>query len=234
MSAPGTTAVLLAALLALGASACGGRRPAAREQQRAQAQADEALAATEEAAAGARAWAESLRTPGATPLVVAYSPSQLEQLVAQLVPHRMPASTFHRDLAGDVELEGIANVQLLPGNRLQLLLRFRGPDVRYRGQVPSFYRQEVARFQQGLAAGVDAALDVHLRLVGGEVHARARAMRADLRAHGSATFEGMLRDAMNERAFRLPLRVDVSVEGAGLAPRWLAVTPGHVAVGYGR
>ena len=42
----------------------------------------------------------------------------------------------------------------------------------------------------------------------------------------------MLRTQMNERALRLPLPIDVGLEGGGVAPRWLVLTQHHLVLGY--
>jgi hypothetical protein len=123
-------------------------------------------------------------------------------------------------------------VRLQPGNLLTASLHLRGEGVRYTGSVPGLFKKEVERFQQGVARGVVAEVEVRLWLEGSKLFAQAEARRARLLAHGNANHESMLREQMNERALRSPLVLDVAREGQ--APAWLVLTGNHLVLGYGR
>lgn len=192
------------------------------------------LAATRAGLEASRAWTQALATSGqsAAPLTVLLSPAQLSELAGRTLPYRLPAALFHRQLTGEIVVDGIRDIRPQPGNRLTCILELHGENVRFTGKVPKSYQREVQRFQAGLAAGVQSELDVQLHLEDGKVLARAQARTARLKAHGSAQFENMLRTQMNERALRLPLPIDVGLEGGGVAPRWLVLTQHHLVLGY--
>jgi hypothetical protein len=205
-------------------------RMAEKEQQRLSRELEE----TNQSLQAITSYAEQLRDPGKAgrSFLLYWSPASLEQLASQVLPLRMPARNFHRQLEGEVVVERLSGVRFGPMNRLTCQVQMRGENIRYTGKVPKAYAGEVRRFQQGVAAGVVADMEVDLSLSEGRLVARARALQTKLRANSSSTGEGMLRDQMNDRALRTPFTFDLTLEGRNVAPQRMVLTANHLVVMY--
>jgi hypothetical protein len=161
-----------------------------------------------------------------------WSPASLEQMVRQLLPMRMAARNFHKDLDGEVIVENLSNVRFGPNNRLTCQVLMRGENIRYTGKVPKGYEGEIRKFQQGVAAGVVADMEADLSLEAPALVARARAVQTRLKANSNGTAEGMLRDQMNERTLRSPFAFDMTLQGSPATPRRMVLTGNHIVVTY--
>lgn len=186
------------------------------------------------AAATARRMAEALAKPGAppAPLLLSYADHELVRLSAEVLPLRLPAKNVHPKLAGEIVVEYLSALRFAPENRASCTLLLRGAGVRYTGDVPSLYRKEVAAFQAGLANGVEVVLDVTVELVGERVRAEATVRSTRFRSGGGGSFERLLRDEMNQRAFKRPLAFDVALDSAPGVPQWVLLTGKVAIVGY--
>jgi hypothetical protein len=188
------------------------------------------------AATTAQRFAESLARPGdaPAPLMLAYADRELVRLSGQVLPLRLPAKNFHNRLSGDIVVERMTDLRFAPENRAAATLLMRGDGVRYTGAVPDLYKKEVAAFQAGIASGVEVVLDVAVELVGERVRAEAKVRSTRFVAGGGGSFEGLLRDEMNERAFRRPLALDVALDVSPGVPQWVLLTDRQAIVGYDR
>jgi hypothetical protein len=149
-----------------------------------------------------------------------------------MLPYRMNGKEFHSQLAGEIVLEKLSNFRFISRNRVQCQAFLRGVNVRYTGSVPSFAKGQVKDFQNAIARGVLANLEVQLTLEGNVLHAKAEALSTQLVAKRDSSSESTLRDEMNKRALRTPLNFDLTIAGSGAAPRRLMVTGNHVVVTY--
>lgn len=195
----------------------------------------EELAETERALQSVTGYTEELRSPGKTgrSFTMYYTPASLEQLASQLMPMRMAARNFHKQLQGEVIIERISDVRFGPNNTLTCRAEMRGENIRYTGDVPKAYRDEVRKFQSGVASGVVADFVVELSMNAENVLlARAQATRTRLKANSNGQAEGMLRDAMNDRVLRLPFVFDLTLQGGNAVPRRMVLTANHLSVMY--
>ena len=196
----------------------------------------EELAETERALQSITGYTEELRSPGKTgrSFTMYYTPASLEQMASQL----------HADADGRPQLP-----QAAPGRRhhrahLRRALRAQatrspaGPRCGVTtsatpADVPKAYRDEVRKFQSGVASGVVADLVVELSMNAENVLlARAKATRTRLKANSNGQAEGMLRDAMNDRVLRLPFVFDLTIQGGNAVPRRMVLTANHLSVMY--
>jgi hypothetical protein len=179
-------------------------------------------------------YVEELRAPAKAgkSFSVYWSPASLEQMVRQLLPMRMAARNFHRDLEGEVIVENLSNVRFGPNNRLTCQVVMRGENIRYTGKVPKGYEGEIRKFQQGVAAGVVADMEAELSLEAPALVAKARAMQTRLKANSSSTAESTLRDQMNDRTLRSPFAFDLTLQGSPATPRRMVLTGNHLVVTY--
>ncbi|MCY1081237.1 hypothetical protein [Archangium lansingense] len=206
-------------------------RQAEKENQRL----TQELGETDRALQSVSAYTEELRSPGKAgrSFTMYYSPAALEQMASQLLPMRMAARNFHKQLQGEVIIERISDVRFGPLNTLTCRAEMRGDNIRYTGSVPKAYQAEVRKFQSGVAAGVVADLVVELSISSeNALVARANATRTRLKANSNSQAEGMLRDAMNERVLRLPFAFDLTIQGGNAVPRRMVLTANHLAVTY--
>ena len=223
------------ALVALAGMGCAANpasrlRTAEKENQRLTQQVQDA----DRALQSVSAYTEELRSPGKSgrSFHLYFTPAALEQQASRVLPMRMPARGFHEKLSGDGIVERLYDIRFGPGNTLNCRALLRGDNVRYTGQVPKSYQADVKRFQSGVAAGVVADLVVDLTLSDTSLVARASATRTKLQANSSPTWEGMLRQQVNERALRLPFTFDLTIQGAGAVPRRMVLTANHLVVTY--
>ncbi|QRN99589.1 hypothetical protein JRI60_11455 [Archangium violaceum] len=191
-------------------------------------------AETDLALQSVHAYTEELRSPGASgrSFNMYFSPASLQQLASQLLPMRMAARNFHKQLEGEVIVESLSDIRFGPLNTLTCRAVMRGENVRYTGSVPKGYQNEIRKFQAGVAAGVVADLVVELSLSESSLVARARATQTRLKANSNGTAEGMLRDQMNERTLRSPFAFDLTIQGSGAVPRRMVLTSNHLVVTY--
>jgi hypothetical protein len=193
------------------------------------------LEETDRALQSVTAYSNELRSPGKAgrSFSMYYTPAALEQLASQLLPMRMAARNFHKQLQGEVLIERISDVRFGPLNTLTCRAVMRGDNIRYTGSVPKAYQSEVRKFQSGVAAGVVADLEVELSLSSDNaLVARARATRTRLAAHSSSQAEGMLKEQLNERVLRLPFTFDLTLQGSSAVPRRMVLTANHLVVTY--
>jgi hypothetical protein len=189
---------------------------------------------TERALQSVNAYTEELRSPGKAgrSFNMYFTPASLEQMASQLLPMRMAARNFHQKLEGEVIVERISDVRFGPSNTLTCRALLRGENIRYTGSVPKAYRDDVRRFQAGVAAGVVADMAVELSLVDTSLVARARAMKTQLKVNSNSSAEGMLREQMNERVLRAPFGFDLTIQGGNAVPRRMVLTANHLVVTY--
>lgn len=181
------------------------------------------------------AYTEELRSPGkaGSSFSMYYSPAALERMASQLLPMKMAARNFHKQLEGDVIIERISDIRFGPANTLTCRALMRGENIRYTGSVPKAYQNDVRKFQAGVAAGVVADFVVELSLGSDNaLLARAHASHTRLNANSNATSEGMLRDQMNERVLRSPFAFELSIPGGNAVPRRMVLTANHLVVTY--
>jgi hypothetical protein len=193
------------------------------------------LEETDRALQSVTAYTGELRSPGnaGRSFSMYYTPTALEQMASQLLPMRMAARNFHKQLEGEVIIERISDIHFGPLNTLTCRAVMRGDNIRYTGRVPKAYQSEVRKFQSGVAAGVVADFVVELSMSSDNaLVARARATQTRLKAHSSGSAEGMLRDQMNERVLRLPFAFDLTLQGSGAVPRRMVLTANHLVVTY--
>lgn len=192
------------------------------------------LQETDQALQSVNAYTEELRSPGKTgrSFSMYFSPASLEQLASQMLPMRMPARSFHKQLEGDVIIERISDVRFGPNNTLTCKAVMRGENIRYTGSVPKAYQDEVRKFQAGVASGVVTDLTAELSLSESSLVARAQATQARLKVNSNGTAEGMLRDQMNERVLKSPFAFDLTIQGTGAVPRRMVLTANHLVVTY--
>lgn len=227
------------ALAALGASALLGgcaADPRIRVQQLEDEQRslNMAIQAADQTIQGSSAYKAELASPGqgGPSFSMYFTPAVLEQLSSQSLPYRMQGKEFNSKLQGEIVLEKLSGFRFLSRNRLVCQAFLRGVNVRYTGSVPSFAKKQVQDFQNAIANGVLADLEVQLTLEGNILHAKAQATSARLVSKRDPSAEGTLRDEMNNRALRSPLNFDMTIAGSGSVPRRLMVTGNHVVVTY--
>ncbi|WP_224364071.1 hypothetical protein [Hyalangium versicolor] len=193
-----------------------------------------AVQAADQSIQDSSAYAAELSSPGqgGSTFSLYFTPAMLEQLATQMLPYRMSGREFHSKLEGEIVIEKLSNFQPLSRNRVACVAFLRGVNVRYTGSVPSFAKKQVKDFQNAIANGVVAELEVQLTLEGNIVHALARANAARLVSTRDASAESTLRDEMNKRALRTPLDFDLAISGSSVVPRRLMVTGNHVVVTY--
>ncbi|MBU8896067.1 hypothetical protein KRR26_10650 [Corallococcus sp. M34] len=194
----------------------------------------QATQAADEAVRASAEYSEELQSPAkaGNTFSLYYAPATLEQAASRMVPYRMPGRDFHSKLAGDIVVERLTDFRPLSRNRLACRAHLRGDNVRYTGKVPSFAKGQVRDFERAVAAGAVADLEVQLTLEGSSVQARAQAVQARFNSKEGAGYERQLTDEMNQRALRLPLVFDLSIQGTSATPRRLMVTGNHVIVTY--
>lgn len=193
------------------------------------------LEETDRALQSVTGYTEELRSPGKAgrSFTMYYTPASLAQMASQLLPMRMAARNFHKQLQGEVIIERISDVRFGPLNTLTCRAEMRGDNIRYTGSVPKAYQAEVRKFQSGVASGVVADFTVELSMSReNALVARARATRTRLKANSSSQAEGMLRDAMNDRVLRLPFVFELTIQGSSAVPRRMVLTANHLAVTY--
>ena len=192
------------------------------------------LEETERALQSVNAYTEELRSPGKAgrSFHMYFTPASLEQLVSRMLPMRMAARNFHRQLEGEVIVERLSDVRFGPLDTLTCRVLLRGENVRYTGSVPKAYQGEVRKFQAGVEAGVEADFVVELSMEETSLVARARATRTKLKAHSSSMGEDMLREQMNERVLRSPFAFDLTIPGGNAVPRRMVLTANHLVVTY--
>jgi hypothetical protein len=232
MSALHPRVVALVALLGAGCAADPATRM--RQAEKENLRLTRELEETDRALQSVNAHTEELRSPGKAgrSFHMYYTPAALEQLVSRMLPMRMAARNFHRQLEGEVLVERLSDVRFGPLNTLTCRALLRGDNVRYTGSVPKAYREEVRKFQAGVAAGVVADFVVELSMEERSLVARAQATRTKLLAHSSSMGEDMLREQMNERVLRTPFTFDLTIEGGNAVPRRMVLTANHLVVTY--
>lgn len=227
MSARTTLIVAAAVLLGCGS---GGRTAALREENRKlRAQND----AFDHALSGATAYRDVLsgRGGGDTTWLI-LTGADVERLAQGVLPYKIPANRFHAQVTGEVHVESIQDVRFEPGNYLVCTAHLRGVGLRFKGQIPASYRNQVNRFLDGVHAGVVATLVVQLSPRGQVLSARAEARRVALKKNRDRNHEAQLLREMNNRVLRQALEFDVAIEGTPLRLRHVALTRDHLAVGY--
>jgi hypothetical protein len=182
---------------------------------------------------GAQAYVAELS--GAQPsagVSVYFTAPMLEQLAAQALPYELPGREFHGKLQGQIRIEKLTGFRFLSGNRLRCRALLRGINVRYAGSVPSFAKKQADDFVSAFnSGGAWADLEVELSLDGTRLVTRGQALSTQLVTRRDSMAEGMMRDEMNNRAFRKLLAFDVT-DPSGAKPRRVLVTGNHVVLTY--
>ncbi|MFL5345947.1 MAG: hypothetical protein ACJ8AT_14245 [Hyalangium sp.] len=193
-----------------------------------------AIQAADQTVQASSAYQAELASPGQSgpAFSMYFTPAMLEQLASQTLPYRMPGREFNSKLEGEIVLEKLSGFRFISRNRVLCQAFLRGVNVRYTGSVPSFAKKQVQDFQNAIANGVLADLEVQLTLEGNILHAKAQATSARLVSKRDPSAEDTLKDEMNKRALRSPLNFDMTIAGSGSAPRRLMVTGNHVVVTY--
>jgi hypothetical protein len=190
--------------------------------------------AADNAVQASAAYLEELQSPakanGAFSLY--FTPEALDRMATQMVPYRMPGRDFNSKLQGEIVVERVTDFQFLSRNRLRCKAHMRGEKIKYTGSVPSFAKGQVKDFEQAVTKGAIADLEVQLTLDGARVLARAQATDIRLKAKRDSSAESRLQSDMNNKALRLPLVFDMTLQASGAAPRRLMVTGNHVVVTY--
>jgi outer membrane murein-binding lipoprotein Lpp len=185
-----------------------------------------------EQAVQASSYATELATPGASaPFSMYYTPAMLEQLASQMLPYRMSGREFNSKLEGEIHVERLTNFRFISRNRVLCRAHLRGVNVRYTGKVPAIAKGQVRDFQQAIAGGAVADLEVQLSLDGPMLRAKAEAVSVQLVTKRDASSESRLQDEMNKRALRTPVAFDMSI-GTNVSPRRVMVTGNHVIISY--
>ncbi len=233
----GRTALGLAALATFAAGCC--CQPPLEERVRRLERENERLRfeidATEQALSAARDYEAELEKGGGRlePLYSLYlADSDLASMARQSLPYRVPAREFDRNLDGEIVVERLDGFGLHAGNRLTCRLHFRGRNVEYKGSVPSAFKEHVRRFTEGIEAGAVVDLVVFLSREKGKVRVLSEARGAKLLKNSDPRYEGELVKAMNRRALREPLVLDLHIARRSAKLTRLLVTGNHVVVGY--
>jgi hypothetical protein len=190
--------------------------------------------AAEQSVQAASAYAAEMAAPGqgGSHFSLYFTPAMLEQLSTQALPYQMSAKEFNSQLTGTFIVERLSDFRFMSRNRLRCRAHLRGVDVRYTGKVPDFAKKQVQDFQNAVASGAWAELDVQLTLEGNQLRAKAEAREARFRGMRNGSAEGRLRDEMNSKALRTPFVFDMSIAGSSAAPSRLMVTGNHVVFTY--
>ncbi len=224
---------LAPALIAL-CLACGGgqaARAAAMRDQNAKLKSQ--IAVADESARVGQAYADQLTgAAGAPPLSLVYTPADVQQMAAAVLPYKMSAKSFNSQLAGEIHVEQITDIRLHPGNRLTCRVHYRGVGIRVLASVPAPYQAEVKRFIDGVQAGVVSELEVTLNTSGNVVIARATAKRSALKKNRDSGNEARLTRELNDRVLRKGLAFDVGITGAAQKVFGVTTTQSHVVVVY--
>jgi hypothetical protein len=193
-----------------------------------------AVQAADQSVQDSSSYAAELGSPGqgGPTFSLYFTPAMLEQLSTQMLPYRMPGREFNSKLEGEIVVEKLSGFRFISRNRLLCQAFMRGVNVRYTGSVPSFAKKQVKDFQNAIANGVLADLEVQLTMEGNIVHAKAQATSARLVSKRDPSAESTLQDEMNKRALRAPLNFDLTIAGSSAVPRRLMVTGNHVVVTY--
>lgn len=192
-----------------------------------------AVQAADQSIQASAAYATELSSPGqAGPgFSLYYTPAMLEQLATQMVPYRMSGREFNSKLQGEIVIERLTNFRFISRNRVLCRAHLRGENIRYTGKVPAIAKGQVVAFQNAIANGAVADLEVQLSLEGPMVRAKAEAVSVQL-AKRDASSESRLQDEMNKRALRTPVVLDMSIAGSSVTPRRVMVTGNHVIITY--
>lgn len=174
-----------------------------------------------------------LRGPADGTFSLYWTPAALEKAASQVLPMRLDAKSFHRQLEGTIIVERLAAMRFAPGNRLTATAFMKGERIRFTGSVPAMFKNQVVQFQQGVAEGVNVNVEVSLTLGGGRLRAQAQALKATLRKNSSAQSEQMLVDEINQRALRSPFMFELALPESKLQPRRALLTGNHLVVAYG-
>ncbi|MBX5484335.1 MAG: hypothetical protein IRZ16_21140 [Myxococcaceae bacterium] len=191
------------------------------------------IEAADQAAKNAGDYARTLNAQGGT-LALALNGADLDALSQKVLPYRIPARSLNSMVTGNVVVERITGVRFYPGNKLTCQVFLRGENLRLTQSIPAAYKNQVARFLEGVTAGVVTDLEVTLTTQGQTVFARAVAKRSTLRKNRDASNEARLTQGMNESVLRKALDFDATVEGTPLELRGVATTPSHLVMLYGR
>jgi hypothetical protein len=190
--------------------------------------------AAQQAVQASSSYAAELANPGqsSTPFSMYYTPAMLEQLAGQMVPYRMSGREFNSNLEGEILIERLSDFRFASRNRVLCRALLRGVNVRYTGKVPSFAKGQVRAFQDAIAGGAVADLEVQLSIEGSMLRAKAEAVGVKLLAKRDSSSESRLQDEMNKRSLRTPVMFDMSIAGSGVVPRRVMVTGNHVVISY--
>lgn len=164
-----------------------------------------------------------------------YAENELRRFATEILPMKIPAQDFDKKLRGEIIIERVALVEFLPGNRVRTTAHIRGVNLDYTGKIPDAAKEHVKRFKAGVKEGAVVTLDSVLVLEPGvkRISAHTRCVDAKLKKNSTSLYENQLRDGMNGRALRKPMRVDVSISGRTSAmPTHLLVTGNHLIVFY--
>lgn len=236
MSAHASTRLVLASLgmIALLAGCAADPRARVKQLEDEQRSLNAAVQAADQSIQASSSYAAELASPGqgGPTFSMYYTPAMLEQLATQMLPYRMAAREFHSKLEGEIVVEKLTNFRFLSRNRVACVAFLRGVNIRYTGSVPSFAKKQVTDFQNAIANGAVADMEVQLTLEGNVLYARAQATSTRLVSKRDASAEGTMRDEMNKRALRTPLNFDMAIAGSSVAPRRLMVTGNHVILTY--
>jgi hypothetical protein len=192
-----------------------------------------AVQAADQSIQASAAYATELSSPGqaGAGFSMYYTPAMLEQLATQMVPYRMSGREFNSKLQGEIVIERLSDFRFISRNRVLCRATLRGENIRYTGKVPSFAKGQVVAFQNAIANGAVADLEVQLSLEGPMLRAKAEAVSVQL-AKRDASSESRLQDEMNKRALRTPVIFDMSIAGSSATPRRVMVTGNHVVITY--
>ena len=164
-----------------------------------------------------------------------YSENELRRFATDILPMKIPAQDFDKKMRGDIIIERVALVEFLPGNRIRTTAHIRGQNLDYTGNIPDAAKEHVKRFKAGIREGAVVTLESVLVLESGikRINAHTRCTNAKLKKNSTSLYENQLRDGMNGRALRKPMKVDVSISGRTSAkPTHLLVTGNHLIVFY--
>lgn len=181
---------------------------------------------------GARAFAADTASGNPNALYMQYSAADLENMARQLVPYRIPARDIDSGLTGEIVVEQVEQFSFSPGNLVRCRIHLRGNNVKYTGFVPSGYQAQVKQYQTALANGWISNIAIQLALSGNTVSARANATTVQFKGPADRSMESRVRQAMNDRALKGAVLVDVALPG--WTPQHVFLTSTHALVGYRR
>lgn len=181
---------------------------------------------------GSRAFVADAATGNPNALYLQYSAADLQNMAARMVPYTIPARDIDSQMTGEIIVERVSDFAFAPGNQLGCKLHLRGNNVKYTGFVPAGYQAQLKAYQSAMANGWIADLAVELFLNASSLSARANTTRVQFKGPADRSMESRVKQAMNERALKGAIFIDVALPG--WQPQHVFLTSTHAMVGYRR